>query len=84
MATKILTDPFHDIKLYHRAPLHLLKGQLIDPGVGHRWTSRVAPRARSRPTGTSLRGCPPARLRRASSFMSLRRTPITADLVGMR
>lgn len=34
--TKILTDPFHDIKLYHRAPLHLLRGQLIDPGVGHR------------------------------------------------
>jgi len=35
-ATKILTDPFHDIKLYHKAPLYLLKGQLIDPGVGHR------------------------------------------------
>jgi len=35
-ATKILTDPFHDIKLYHRAPLYLLKGQLIDPGIGHR------------------------------------------------
>ena len=34
--TKILTDPFHDIKLYHKAPLFLLKGQLIDPGVGHR------------------------------------------------
>ena len=29
--TKILTDPFHDIKLYHRAPLHLLRGQRIDP-----------------------------------------------------
>ncbi len=28
---KILTDPFHDIKLYHRAPLHLLRGQRIDP-----------------------------------------------------
>jgi len=28
---KILTDPFHDIKLYHRAPLHLLRGELIDP-----------------------------------------------------
>ena len=24
--TKILTDPFHDIKLYHRAPLQLLRG----------------------------------------------------------
>ncbi|MGD8862652.1 MAG: hypothetical protein PVI30_21760 [Myxococcales bacterium] len=29
--TKILTDPFHDIKLYHRAPLHLLRGELLDP-----------------------------------------------------
>ncbi|HOX68146.1 MAG TPA: hypothetical protein PKV56_09800 [Burkholderiaceae bacterium] len=28
--TKILTDPFHDIKLYHRAPLHLLRGELVD------------------------------------------------------
>ncbi len=31
--TKILTDPFHDIKLYHKAPLHLMRGELIDPGV---------------------------------------------------
>lgn len=30
--TKIVTDPFHDIKLYHRAPLYLLRGQLLDPG----------------------------------------------------
>jgi hypothetical protein len=29
--TKILTDPFHDIMLYHKAPLHLLRGELIDP-----------------------------------------------------
>ena len=29
--TKIVTDPFHDIKLYHRAPLYLLRGELIDP-----------------------------------------------------
>ena len=28
---KILTDPFHDLKLYHKAPLHLLRGELIDP-----------------------------------------------------
>jgi len=33
-ATKILTDPFHDIKLYHRAPLYLFKGELIDHGIG--------------------------------------------------
>jgi hypothetical protein len=32
-ATKILTDPFHDVKLYHRSPLHLLRGQLIDPMI---------------------------------------------------
>lgn len=36
-ATKILTDPFHDIKLYHRAPLHLLQGELIDESdLAHR------------------------------------------------
>ena len=29
--TKILTDPFHDVKLYHKAPLYLLRGELIDP-----------------------------------------------------
>jgi hypothetical protein len=36
---KILTDPFHDIVLYHRAPLHLLRGELLDP----------MPHARQRP-----------------------------------
>jgi hypothetical protein len=37
-ATKILTDPFHDIKLYHKAPLALMRGELIDPDIGrHRW-----------------------------------------------
>ena len=30
-ATKILTDPVHDVMLYWRAPLHLLRGELIDP-----------------------------------------------------
>ena len=30
-ATKILTDPFHDMWLYRAAPLHLLRGELIDP-----------------------------------------------------
>jgi Protein of unknown function (DUF962) len=29
--TKIVTDPFHDIKLYHKAPVHLMRGELIDP-----------------------------------------------------
>jgi hypothetical protein len=30
-ATKIITDPFHDIALYHKAPLHLLRGERLDP-----------------------------------------------------
>jgi len=30
-ASKIITDPFHDTLLYWRAPLHLLRGELIDP-----------------------------------------------------
>ena len=30
-ATKIITDPFHDALLYWRAPLALLRGELIDP-----------------------------------------------------
>jgi hypothetical protein len=29
--TKILTDPVHDLLLYHKAPFCLLKGELIDP-----------------------------------------------------
>lgn len=29
-ATKILTDPFHDVKLYYRAPAYLLRGELFD------------------------------------------------------
>ncbi len=29
--TKILTDPFHDIKLYHKSPLYLLRGERMDP-----------------------------------------------------
>lgn len=33
-ATKILTDPFHDVKLYYQAPYYLLRGELIDPGHG--------------------------------------------------
>jgi hypothetical protein len=29
--TKILTDPFHDVKMYHMAPIWLLRGQWLDP-----------------------------------------------------
>jgi hypothetical protein len=32
--TKILTDPFYDVKQYFRAPLYLLRGELIDPMIG--------------------------------------------------
>jgi hypothetical protein len=32
--TKILTDPFHDIMLYWRSPLALMRGELIEPAHG--------------------------------------------------
>lgn len=32
-ATKILTDPFNDFKIYCKSPLHLMKGELIDPMI---------------------------------------------------
>ena len=28
--TKIITDPFHDLMLYWKAPLYLLRGELYD------------------------------------------------------
>jgi len=40
---KILTDPFNDLKLYWKAPLALLSGELIDPNL----EAEVAERARS-------------------------------------
>jgi hypothetical protein len=30
-AAKIITDPFNDVKTYYRAPLYLMRGELIDP-----------------------------------------------------
>ncbi len=30
---KILTDPFHDVKLYYKSPVYLLRGELVDPRV---------------------------------------------------
>jgi hypothetical protein len=30
-ATKILTDPFNDAKIYWKAPYYLMRGELIDP-----------------------------------------------------
>ncbi|GLS44531.1 hypothetical protein [Methylobacterium brachythecii] len=32
-AAKIITDPFHDIKTYYKAPLYLMQGELIDQGL---------------------------------------------------
>lgn len=29
-ACKILTDPFHDVKIYYKSPYHLLKGDMYD------------------------------------------------------
>ena len=35
-AVKILTDPFHDIKLYYKAPYRLMRGEIDDRMVlGH-------------------------------------------------
>jgi hypothetical protein len=31
--TKILTDPFHDLVLYYKSPIYLMRGQLIDPAL---------------------------------------------------
>ena len=33
--TKIMTDPFHDVKLYCKAPLYLLRGELIESPMNH-------------------------------------------------
>ena len=38
-ATKIATDPFHDIKLYHRAPLELLRRRAAVPSRSSRRSS---------------------------------------------
>ena len=44
--TKIVTDPFHDIKLYWRAPFYLLRGQLIDPTAGRGRALEASPSTR--------------------------------------
>ncbi|MBL6082618.1 hypothetical protein JMJ56_32145 [Belnapia sp. T18] len=41
-ATKIITDPFHDIMLYRTAPLHLLRGELIDQSTRHNHSSQLS------------------------------------------
>ena len=47
-ATKILTDPFHDIKLYHMAPLYLLRGELFDLMTPEHYPARVRRRFRGK------------------------------------
>ena len=42
---KILTDPIHDVMLYHRAPLYLLRGELIDPMSSHEGGRSASPSA---------------------------------------
>jgi hypothetical protein len=32
--TKVLTDPFHNIALYYKSPLALMRGELTDPAIG--------------------------------------------------
>jgi len=54
-ATKILTDPFHDIKLYHRAPLFLLRGELIDHGLVPTGMRRMPKRLRQHARAASGR-----------------------------
>jgi len=46
--TKILTDPFHDIILYHSAPLYLMRGELFDSMTPEHYPARVRVRKRIR------------------------------------
>ena len=43
--TKIVTDPFHDIKLYYKAPFYLLRGELIDPMLHAQQEEELAARS---------------------------------------
>lgn len=42
-ATKIITDPFHNIDIYWRSPLALLSGQRYDPLDGHEVDEALPP-----------------------------------------
>ncbi len=45
-AIKVLTDPFHNIALYYKSPLALLRGELIDTTIGTaRWDEDEAEEA---------------------------------------
>jgi len=40
-AAKIVTDPFHDVLLYHRAPLQILRGEMMEPAQAAAASSRT-------------------------------------------
>lgn len=45
-AFKVLTDPFHNIALYYKSPLALLRGELIDHSIGsEQWDDEEAEEA---------------------------------------
>jgi len=45
-AAKVLTDPFHNIALYYKSPLALMRGELLDPSIGTvRWDDDEAEQA---------------------------------------
>lgn len=45
-ASKVLTDPFHNIALYYKSPLALLRGELIDTSIaGTNWDDEDAEEA---------------------------------------
>ena len=69
---KILTDPFHDIKLYYKAPLYLLRGELIDPGIGTHW---AAENAEAAPRALTERGQPSVGGDRAARTAYARSSP---------
>lgn len=47
-AAKIVTDPFHDVKLYYAAPLALLRGEMIDHGLHDEVEAELAARPSAR------------------------------------
>lgn len=44
-ALKVLTDPFHNIALYWKSPLALMRGELIDTTIGAAWDDEEAEEA---------------------------------------
>ena len=60
--TKIVTDPFHDIMLYHKAPIYLLRGEMIDPGHASTSGSTRMPKRRRGPADFARLTVPPERV----------------------